>query len=81
MISRPRGWQTARIVEGFVIRHAQVSLFGVRVDGTPVKLPPVRVRPGGYPFLRDGTRLSCATERASYTCHGRSRWTSRCLIS
>jgi len=35
----------------------QVSLFGVRPDRTPVELPPVRVRPGGYRFLRDGTGL------------------------
>ena len=35
----------------------QVALLGVRPDGTPVELPPVRVRPGGYRFLPDGTGL------------------------
>jgi hypothetical protein len=35
----------------------QVSLLGVRPDRTPVELPPVRVSPGGYRFLRDGTGL------------------------
>jgi Tol biopolymer transport system component len=35
----------------------QVQLFGVRPDGTPVDLPPVRARPGGYRFLPDGTGL------------------------
>jgi Tol biopolymer transport system component len=35
----------------------QVELQGVRPDGTPVDLPPVRTRPGGYRFLPDGTGL------------------------
>jgi len=35
----------------------QVELLGVRPDGTPVELPPVRTRPGGYRFLPDGTGL------------------------
>ena len=35
----------------------QVSLFGVRPDRTPVELPAVRVSPGGYRFLRNGTGL------------------------
>jgi Tol biopolymer transport system component len=35
----------------------QVELQGVRPDGTPVALPSVRTRPGGYRFLRDGTGL------------------------
>ena len=35
----------------------QVALLGVRPDGTPVELPTVRVRPGGYRFLPDGTGL------------------------
>jgi hypothetical protein len=26
----------------------QVELLAVRPDGTPVELPPVRTRPGGY---------------------------------
>ena len=34
-----------------------VPLVGVRPDGTPVELPSVRVRPGGYRFLPDGTGL------------------------
>jgi Tol biopolymer transport system component len=33
----------------FVI--GQVELLGVRPDGTPVVLPPVKVRQGGYRFL------------------------------
>ena len=35
----------------------QVELLGVRPDGTPVELPPVRTRPGGYRFLPNGTGL------------------------
>ena len=34
-----------------------VRLLGVRPDGGPVELPSVRVRPGGYRFLPDGTGL------------------------
>jgi len=36
----------------FVI--GQVELFGVRPDGTPVALPQVKVRQGGYRFLPNG---------------------------
>ncbi|MEO6236915.1 MAG: protein kinase [Vicinamibacterales bacterium] len=49
--------------DGSVIVYAgpfakgQVPLFGVRPDRTPVELPPVRVRPGGYRFLRNGAGL------------------------
>jgi Tol biopolymer transport system component len=35
----------------------QVELRGVRPDGTPVELPQVQVRPGGYRFLPNGTGL------------------------
>jgi Tol biopolymer transport system component len=35
----------------------QVELRAVQPDGTPVELPPVLVRPGGYRFLPDGTGL------------------------
>ncbi len=35
----------------------QVELHGVRPDGTPVELPHVMVRPGGYRFLPDGSGL------------------------
>jgi Tol biopolymer transport system component len=35
----------------------QVELLGVRPDGTSVKLPLVRTRPGGYRFLPDGTGI------------------------
>ena len=35
----------------------QVELLGVRPDATPVDLPPVRARPGGYRFLPNGTGL------------------------
>ena len=35
----------------------QVDLLGVRPDGTPADLPPMRARPGGYRFLPDGTGL------------------------
>ena len=35
----------------------QVELHGVRPDGTPVELPSVRTRPGGYRFLPNGTGL------------------------
>ena len=35
----------------------QVELRAVRPDGTPVTLPNVMVRPGGYRFMRDGSGL------------------------
>jgi Tol biopolymer transport system component len=35
----------------------QVALRGVRPDGSPVELPSVLMRPGGYRFLPDGKRL------------------------
>jgi serine/threonine protein kinase/Tol biopolymer transport system component len=35
----------------------QVPLLAVRPDGTPVAMPTVRVRPGGYRFLPDGSGL------------------------
>jgi Tol biopolymer transport system component len=35
----------------------QVELQGVRPDGTPVPLPRVMVRPGGYRFVPDGSGL------------------------
>jgi Tol biopolymer transport system component len=35
----------------------QVELRGIRPDGTPVALPRVLVRPGGYRFLPDGSGL------------------------
>jgi Tol biopolymer transport system component len=35
----------------------QVELLGVRPDGTPAALPPMRSRPGGYRFLPNGTGL------------------------
>jgi Tol biopolymer transport system component len=35
----------------------QIELLGVRPDGTPVALPPVRTRPGGYRFLPNGKGL------------------------
>ena len=35
----------------------QVALLAMRPDGTPVELPEVMVRPGGYRFLPDGSGL------------------------
>ena len=35
----------------------QVELHAVRPDGTPLQLPQMLVRPGGYRFLPDGTGL------------------------
>jgi serine/threonine protein kinase len=35
----------------------QVELHAIRPDGTPVELPRVLVRPGGYRFLPDGSGL------------------------
>jgi Tol biopolymer transport system component len=35
----------------------QAPLLAVRPDGTPVRLPPITVRQGGYRFLPDGTGL------------------------
>jgi Tol biopolymer transport system component len=37
--------------------RGQASLFAVRPDGTRVDFPAVRVSPGGYRFLPDGTGL------------------------
>jgi Tol biopolymer transport system component len=37
--------------------NGQATLKGVRPDGAPVGLPPVRLRQGGYRFLPDGTGL------------------------
>ena len=37
--------------------RGQASLFAVQPDGTPVDFPPLRVSPGGYRFLRNGTAL------------------------
>jgi Tol biopolymer transport system component len=45
------------IVYGGKFFTGQVELVGVRPDGTPVDLPPMRSRPGGYRFLPDGTGL------------------------
>jgi Tol biopolymer transport system component len=45
------------IVYGGAIVTGQVSLLGVRPDGTAVDLPPVRARSGGYRFLPDRTEL------------------------
>ena len=45
------------IVYGGKFFTGQVELAGVRPDGTPVELPSVRTRPGGYRFLPDGTGL------------------------
>ena len=42
---------------GPVLVICQVEILGVRPDATPVELPPVRARPGGYRFLPDGTGL------------------------
>ena len=42
------------IVYAGVFVDGQVPLLGVRPDGTPVSLPPVRAREGGYRFLPDG---------------------------
>ena len=35
----------------------QTDVLGMRPDGTPVKLPPLRVRQGGYRFMPDGKSL------------------------
>jgi serine/threonine protein kinase len=45
------------IVYGGPFATGQVKLFGVHPDGTPVELPAVRVRPGGYRFLPNGSGL------------------------
>jgi Tol biopolymer transport system component len=37
--------------------NGQVTLLGMRPDGQAVELPALRVRPGGYRFLPDGTGL------------------------
>ena len=43
------------IVYSGPVDSGQVELFGVRPDGSPAQLPSVKVRPGGYKLLRDGT--------------------------
>jgi Tol biopolymer transport system component len=45
------------IVYGGKFFTGQVDLLGVRPDGTPVEMPAVRARPGGYRFLPDGTGM------------------------
>lgn len=45
------------IVYGGPFAAGQVPLRGVRTDRTPVELSSLRVRPGGYRFLRNGTGL------------------------
>jgi Tol biopolymer transport system component len=45
------------IVYAGPLAAGQVPLRAVRPDGTSVSLPAVRVRPGAYRFLRDGTGL------------------------
>ena len=45
------------IVYGGPFAAGQVSLFGVRPDRTPVTVPVVRVRPGGYRFLGNQSGL------------------------
>jgi len=37
------------------LEAGQVPLLGIRPDGTPVEMPAVLVRPGGYRFLPDGS--------------------------
>jgi Tol biopolymer transport system component len=46
------------IVYGGRFFTGQVELHGVRPDGTPIDLPTLRTRPGGYRFLPDGTGLA-----------------------
>jgi Tol biopolymer transport system component len=45
------------IAYGGPLVAGQTALTWVRPDGTAVDLPAVRVRPGGYRFLRDGKGL------------------------
>ena len=45
------------IVYGGPIVTGQISLMGIRPDGTAFDMPPVRTRSGGYRFLPDGTGL------------------------
>ena len=42
---------------GALVPGQVAPLLGVRPDGTRVELPDVRVRSGGYCFLRDGSGL------------------------
>ena len=51
----------------------QVELLGVRPDGTPVELPPVRTRPAATAFS--------PTERAWSSCRSFRRWISGWSIS
>jgi hypothetical protein len=46
----------------------QVELQGMDPDGTPVELPLVFVRPGGYRFLPDGTGLVYLPRLPSLDC-------------
>jgi Tol biopolymer transport system component len=45
------------IVYAGPLEAGEVPLLGVRPDGAPVELPPVKARPGGYRFLPNGTGL------------------------
>ena len=46
-----------RLIVYAAFEAGQVPLLGIGPDGTPVKMPSVLVRPGGYRFLPDGTGL------------------------
>ena len=49
------GWRVKKIAGPWP--RAGNSRPGVQPDGAPVELPEVRVRPGGYRFLPNGTGL------------------------
>ncbi len=45
------------VYAGALATGQEAPLLGVRPDGVPVELPPLRVRPGGHRFLPDGRGL------------------------
>ena len=47
----------AVIVYGSTIIRGAAPLHAVGTDGTPVKMPPLRARPGSYRFMRTGRTL------------------------
>ena len=45
------------VYAGALVTGQEAPLLGVRPDGVPVELPPLRVRPGGHRFLPNGRGL------------------------
>lgn len=53
------------VYAGALVAGQEAPLLGVRPDGVPVELPPLRVRPGGHRFMLDGRGLVYLPRRQS----------------